>query len=127
MSKERFGSYVGVMNKKYNQSEAITMPELAELIDSICKRPSLYTPTGTFYECVSYLDGLVPDRAPPPFARTAGHHPFLGFIKWTLTMWGVDYSKEYVGWKLFRQKFSSDEEALLTFPKLFREFLGTLE
>ena len=32
--------------------------EFVEIIESLCKRPKLSTPTGTFFEVVSFLEGF---------------------------------------------------------------------
>jgi hypothetical protein len=96
--------------------------EFAEYIEGICRRPAMYTPTGTFYECAAFIEGVTVNHRNSPFKGASSHNPYLGFIKWALAKWEVN-PKGFIGWRLFREHYSTDEEALESFPKMFREFL----
>ena len=48
-----------------------------EIIGAVCKRPTMYTPTGSFYEIVSMLDGYGLGASVTPYHRT-----FTPFLQW---------------------------------------------
>jgi len=116
-------------NKKpyvYVNYPFITPDEFMELLYAVCEKPTNYSPTGTFYESVAFLDGYAKGRIKPKFSGEA-HSELLPFLVWILTKWDIDINKPSWGWKTVREHYSSDQETFENLPKLFREFLETQE
>ena len=95
----------------------MTQLEYKEVIDAVCGRPKLYTPTGSFFEVISYVEGVG-----GWLEKRNSHSPTTPFCKWL----GQRHGKEKgfpLDWHEFLQLFANDEEAIEQFQKLFDEFV----
>ena len=99
----------------------MTETEFTEFIDAICGRPRIYTPTGAFYEVVSFLEGYGTGIG---VGNLAAHSIFSQFREWVLRKYYPDKSR--IDWINIRERFDTDEEALIGLPLLYREYLDTL-
>lgn len=92
--------------------------EFYEYVEGICKRPKMYTPTGSFYEAASFLEGCggIAIKGPPYC-----HSVFTPFLKWTVKKFNLN--SEIIDWIEFRELFDSDSEALKQLPILYKEYL----
>jgi hypothetical protein len=95
----------------------MTEERFLEFIEAICRRPKLYTPTGSFYEIVSFLEGLSSgDRV----ENNAYHSVFTPFLHWIAEKHGLE--KITFHWENVRKMYSSESEALKNLPILYKEF-----
>ena len=97
----------------------IKKPGFHDIVDAICWRPRMYTPTGTFYECVSYIEGIASSH---PNIKNHAHTAMTPFLKWVALKLGK--GKERFYWNEFRDFYGSDEQAFIELPRLYREFVG---
>ena len=97
----------------------IKKPGFHDLIDAICLRPRMYTPTGTFYECVSFIEGLASNH---PDVSNHAHMKMSPFLNWVAKKLGKEKERFY--WNEFRDFYGSDEQAFIEFPRLYREYAG---
>ncbi len=91
--------------------------EFVEDVEAICKRPNMYTPTGTFYEAVSFLEGYGKGHN---VGNKTYHCIFTPFLKWIvkkLNIQDADYGT-IIDWQRFQALFSSEEEAFKQLPIL---------
>ena len=109
---------------KYNLGFEMSPEEFTDIVDAVCNKPKNYSPTGSFYESVAFLDAYAIGRVQPKFSSENAHSPFNNFLKWSLTNIGIDWRKPNDGWVAFRGNYNTDQEALDDFPKLFRKFLA---
>ncbi len=93
--------------------------EFLEIIRAICKRPTMYTATGTFFEAVSFLEGFSSGK---DVGDTAYHSSFTPFLKWLGGRTKGD-SQFPLSWIEVRNQFSSDAQACEKLPKLYQSFL----
>ena len=100
----------------------MTERDFLKYIEALCKRPKMYTPTGSFYEMVSFLEGY---GAGANVGEGAYHSSLTPFLKWAVKKFGIQ--ELIIDWKEFRQLFSSDSEALSNLPTLYEEYLGSIE
>jgi hypothetical protein len=95
----------------------MTEKEFLEFIEATCKRPKMYTPTGSFYEVVSFLEGF-------GVAANVGnknyHSVFTPFRQWVAKKYKID--EVVFDWKSFQDMYSSESEALKNLPVLYKEF-----
>jgi hypothetical protein len=96
----------------------MTENDFYEYVEAICKRPKMYTPTGSFYEVVSFLEGFGAAGIEGPHCY---HSVFTPFCKWIVTKFSLN--DEIVDWKQIRALFASDSEALNQLPILYKEYL----
>ena len=98
----------------------MTEEEFFEDIKALCNGSSPVTPTGTFLEVVSYLEGYGKGQAVVKYS----HSVFTPFLRW--------FSENKLEWKpteipikwlAFRELFSSDDEALDKLPILYEEYI----
>jgi hypothetical protein len=98
----------------------MTEEEFIEDIKALCNGDSPVTPTGTFLEVVSYLEGFGKGRAVVKYS----HSVFTPFLRW--------FSENKLGWKpseipirwfAFRELFSSDKDALENLSILYEEYV----
>ena len=96
----------------------MTEAEFADDIEAICNRPKLYTPNGTFFEIYSFLDGL----GIGALENRYSHSSFTPFQKWLAEP--DEHGRKFpISIHEFRERFSSDEEALSRFASLFRQYV----
>lgn len=100
----------------------MTEKRFLEYIEALCKRPKMYTPTGSFYEVISFLEGYAG-------AANVGEHYYhmalTPFRQWAVEKFGIE--KTIIDWIEFRDLFSSDLEALNNLPILYKEYLGNIK
>ena len=103
----------------------MTEKEFLEYVVAFCKRPRMYTPTGTFFEIVSLVDGF--GSGAIDMEEVQGFHSALApFQKWLAGRYESD-TRFPLSWQDLRAHFDSDEEALRTFPLLYEEYLRDQE
>jgi hypothetical protein len=95
----------------------MTEKKFLEYIEAICKRPKMYTPTGSFYEVVSFLEGF---GAQVHIENNYYHSVFTPFRKWIAEKFGIE--ELYFDWKQFQEMYSSESEALKNLPILYKEY-----
>jgi len=93
--------------------------QFLDLIEAVCRRPGLYTPTGTFYESVSFLEGLASGHL--DLDDYAGHSKFTPFRTWLSEKLGRNRAR--FSWNEFRNLYDSDTHAFAELPKLYREYI----
>lgn len=95
----------------------MTEIKFLEYIEAICKRPKMYTPTGTFYEAVSFLEGF---GSQVGIENNAYHSVFTPFRHWVAEKNKI--GKIRFDWEDIRKMYFSDSEALKNLPILYKEF-----
>jgi len=91
--------------------------EFSEFIEAICKRPKMYTPTGSFYEVVSFLEGF---GAKMNVGNNSYHSVFTLFRQWVARKYKIE--EVTFNWKDFQEMFSSELESLKNLPVLYKEY-----
>ncbi len=99
------------------------MPErdFLEYVEAFCKRPKMYTSKGSFDEAVALLEGF---GMGANVGEHCYHSAFTPFHLWMVKKFSIP--KIIINWNDFREKFSSDEEALQNLPILYREYVESL-
>lgn len=92
-----------------------------EFIEALCNRPKMYTPTGSFYEIVSFLEGY---GAGANVGEESYHSAFTPFLKWFVKKF--DIQESIINWEEFREMFSSDSSALENLVILYKEYVDNL-
>lgn len=95
----------------------MTENEFAEFIEAICKRPKMYTPTGSFYEVVSFLEGF---GAGANVGDKPHHSVFTPFLNWIMEKYSIKEISFH--WENFQKMYLSESEALKNLPILYEEF-----
>jgi hypothetical protein len=96
----------------------MTEVEFAKDIEAVCRRPKLYTPNGTFFEIYCFLDGF----GIGGLENRGSHSSFTPFLNW-LAEPDEKVRNFPMSLHKFREQFSSDEEALMKFASLFRQYV----
>ncbi|MCC6329149.1 MAG: hypothetical protein IT174_11575 [Acidobacteria bacterium] len=96
----------------------MTEIEFAEDVQTICKRPKMYSPNGTFFEIYCFLDGF----GIGVMEKRCSHSAFTPFRNW-LAEANERGHKFPISLHKFRDQFSSDEKALTEFASLFRKYV----
>ncbi|MEP6924018.1 MAG: hypothetical protein ABI954_06115 [Pyrinomonadaceae bacterium] len=99
----------------------MTEKDFFEYVEAVCKRPKMYTPTGSFYEVAGFLEGY---SAGAGVGGHIYHFRSTQFRKWVIKKFKIQ--KTIIDWKEFRELFSSDLEALNNLPILYKEFSESL-
>jgi len=96
----------------------MTEEEILEVIEAVCKRPKLYTWGGSFFEVISFIDGCGTASADigMPF-----HSALTPFLTWLAEPDDQGRKLAISGHEL-RNRFSSDEEAILEFAASYRKY-----
>ena len=97
----------------------MTEGEFIEDVSGVCKNPAMYTPTGTFFEAVSYLEGYGKAHGVVKFS----HSIFTPFLRWICKKFKTEPSNSSAMWNDFRGLFPSDNEALKNLPTLYEEYV----
>jgi hypothetical protein len=100
----------------------MTEEEFLEDIKALCNGSSPVTPTGTFLEVVSYLEGYGKGHEVVKFS----HSVFTPFLRWfseNKLKWKP--SEIPIKWLAFRELFLSDDEALDKLPILYQEYVSS--
>ena len=97
----------------------MTEKEFLEFINAMSRRPKLYTPTGSFYEIISFLEGYGGGGVVGDYSS---HSVFTPFLVWVAKKYS--FKKSIIDWQEFRELFSSDKESLEIFKELYREFIS---
>lgn len=100
----------------------MTEKDFLEYVEELCKHPKMYTPTGSFYEVISFLEGY---GAGANVGEHSYHMAFTPFRKWVVEKFGIE--KTIIDWIQFRDLFSSDMEALNNLPILYKEYFENFE
>jgi hypothetical protein len=96
--------------------------EFLETVEAVCKHSGLYTPTGSFFEGVSFLEGFGIG------ANVGGgeyHSKLTPFCKWLVTKF--ESKKLIIHWNEFRERFSSDLEAFENLSVLYKEYIESVD
>lgn len=92
--------------------------EFVEFVEAVCNRPKMYSPTGTFYEVVSFLEGY----AAGANVGNLGYHFVLSpFRKWVAQKFQI--RSEIIDWNEFRGLFTTDSEAMRNLLVLYKEYV----
>jgi hypothetical protein len=98
----------------------MTEKEFSELIASLYTGTLIDTPTGTFFEVVSYLEGYGKGMA----VVKNSHSVFTPFFRWfSENKLGQKPLEIPIRWLQFRKLYSSDEEALENLSILYKEYV----
>jgi hypothetical protein len=97
------------------------MDEFAGMLCHLCKRPGMYTMTGSFREVVAFLCGYDHARG-LTIGMSATRAEMTRFGEWLLRKWRYT---EYMPWSqaLLRHCGDDEERALAQLWPLFEEFL----
>jgi len=97
-----------------------------EIVEAVCKRPKMYTPTGSFFEVVSLLDGHG-----SRMRLNDSLSFFTQFLKWAARRFAnsescpLNWKDCYpLTWQEYLACFSSESDALKQFPNLYEEFVN---
>lgn len=99
----------------------MTENEFLEIVVALCKRPKMYTPSGTFFEVVSFLDGfgiaahVRPEKDPP-------HSTFPPFFDWLDN--NLDHPPDIRNWDDFLRTFGPDANATEHLQRLYGEYVS---
>ena len=95
------------------------MPEIDfwEIVEALCKRPKMYTATGSFNEVIAFLMGY---GLGANVGEKSYHNVFSPFLNWLADKF--DLQEPISGWHKFRTLFPTDEEALKNLPILYKEY-----
>ena len=99
----------------------MTENDFVSVLEELCKRPMLYTPTGSFFELVSYIEGLALHEVAIP--GYLGHSNMRPFLTWVCNQDQNKYKQPF-GWKDFREAYTSDDEAFKALPDLYAKYVG---
>jgi len=98
----------------------MTKIQFHELVYYVCKRPKMYTPAGSFFEVVSFLEGL---GAGAGIQNNNAHLKFTPFMQWMARR--LDKVANFpMSWQEFRDVYPSDKEAIASLPGLYDDFLN---
>ncbi len=100
----------------------MTENEYFETVEAVCENPRRYTPTGTFYEAVSFLEG---NKMCSGVGKRNYHMPFTPFRKWIVKKFKIQKSIPIIDWVEFREMFLSDSEAFNNLKSLYKEFANS--
>lgn len=91
--------------------------DFGEIVNACCDHPGLYTPTGSFFEVVSFLDGFAMAAG---VGETAHHSRFTPFIHWLIGKWELELA--IFDWPYFLSRFESDADAFANLKLLYSEY-----
>lgn len=94
----------------------MTEEQFAENVEAVCRRPQMYTVSGTFGEAVSFLDGFGLGSN----LETGTHSIWTPFCRWLADSRGNPSG--LVTMVEFRTWYENDETALRELSRLYREF-----
>jgi len=100
----------------------MTKIQFHELVYYVCKRPKMYTPAGSFFEVVSFLEGL----GSAANIDIHSHSTFTSFLRWMAARLNKD-KRFPISWNEFAEIYSSDSEAIAALPALYNQFLSDVE
>ena len=99
----------------------MTLPNLkvtfADVVETLCRYPRMYTMNGSFAEVVAFLEGYT--IADAKDSRRDWH----GFSRWLTAKMG--YPDNVVAPVYLRRTYRDDAEALKELDRLFREYAGS--
>jgi hypothetical protein len=97
----------------------MTEKEFVEIVEAACKHPGLYTPNGTFYEAISFIEGF---GVGAKVEDHISHLALTPFMRWLIKKW--EWKSVVLQWTEFRDQFSSDSEAFHNFLSLYKEYVN---
>lgn len=95
--------------------------EFFEIVETLCKHPKLYTPTGSFYEVVSFLEGYASGIN---VGDSSYHSKFTPFHKWLAEI--VNENKVVLNWSDYRQRFKDDKTAFNALKVEYKQFTDNI-
>lgn len=95
----------------------MTEQDFVEIVNACCEHPRLYTPTGSFFEVASFLEGFA---IASQVGETTHHSRFTPFIHWLIGKW--DLELVIFDWPYFLSRFESDADALTNLKLLYSEY-----
>ena len=99
----------------------MTREQFLEDIKAACKRPKMYTPTGSFFEAVSLLEGIGAGAGIDEDRQS--HSKFTKFLRWMAGRLDGDH-RFPISWTRFAEQFSTEDEAFMALPSLYQEFIN---
>lgn len=100
------------MNRSYTSEK-----DFYETVEDICKYPRKCTQNGTFFEVTSYLEGFAHGAKVDVYA----HSFSTPFFVWLEEKKRLDLA---LNWTIFRNMFTSDDEALRNLAILYKEYIS---
>lgn len=97
----------------------MTEIDFYDIIKATCLHPSLYTPTGSFFEAVSYLEGF---GVGANVDNMSYHSKLTPFLKWVTKKFEVE--EVIIDWPKFRQRFSTDSDTFVGLQNLYLEYIS---
>lgn len=95
--------------------------DFLQIVDTVCEHPNLYTPSGSFFQVVSFLDGYgIAAKVFP--ANEKPHSTFTPFCRWLASKF--DPSTKIMDWTMFSTQFGPDMEAIKEFRILYGEYIS---
>ena len=96
----------------------MTILEFQDAVEAVCKRPAMYTPHGSFFEAVSFLEGV---GVGVVREKELYHSVFTPFFNWLFDE--SQRKTQEVSWIAYRKRFATDSEALGNLSSSYHEFL----
>ncbi len=81
----------------------MTERDFLEIVEALCKHPGLSTPTASFYEAASFLEGFDIGADVDPRQYHSAMTPFLTWLAHRLKTGEI-----IIEWTDFRERFTSD-------------------
>ena len=107
--------------------ERVSREEFCEIVEAVCRRPKMYTATGTFNEVVAFLEGYALGGA--NLDEKEYHSRTTPFRKWLGNKFRSDKpapedweSAFPLDWNEFLARFSSETEGMSQLPNLYAEY-----
>jgi hypothetical protein len=97
--------------------------EFFEMADAICKRPQMYTASGTFGEVIALLEGYAHGAV---IFRNRGHHSLDPFQRFLSKEGKYESITGFVSWNNFYNAYQNNEIAIKELQRLLKEFRGTV-
>jgi hypothetical protein len=96
----------------------MTENEFLDVVELTSVHPGLYTPTGSFFEFVGFLEGFGSGAK----VNVGNYHSvFTPFHQWLVQKF--DSKDVIVSWVEFRSNYDSDDDALRNFVLLYGEYV----
>lgn len=95
----------------------MTEIDFFEIVEALCKRPKMYTMTGSFNEITAFLEGY---GAGANVGEKSYHSAFTPFFKWIAEKFNLP--EIIIGWDKFQAVFSCDDVPLKNLPILYKEY-----
>ena len=93
---------------------------LEELINEVCRRPEMYSGDQEFHSAALFIYGFAAGRGPKEFGELKRFTQWIAYRCWPKLRLPQNY-----GWDWYvEQLHPSDEDAFLSLPQLYKQFLA---